>query len=105
MESYSAFIDVQDTKGMQMAIALSQSKIGYAYPEIYVCVPQQDGSLKYIYIDAITSRAWKCDEGTFMDYYMHAEPLTEEKFNELHLFTGTMQETAKAMIEMFTEDD
>ena len=90
---------------MQMAIALPQSRIGYAYPEIYVCIPQKDGSLKYVYIDVITGHAWKCDGKTFMDYYVNAEPLTEEKFNELHLFKGTMQETAKAMIDMFTADN
>lgn len=102
MEKYAACIDTSDAS-MQIVITLPQSKIGYTYPEVYLCMPQKDGSLEYTYIDIATGTAWKSNAETFIPLYVGADLLTEEKFKELGIFKGTLQETAEALIEMFRE--
>ena len=102
MEKYAACIDTSDAS-IQIVIALPQSKIGYTYPEVYLCMPQKNGPLKYTYIDTTTCTAWKSDAETFIPLYVDADLLTEEKFKELGIFNGTLQETAEALIEMFRE--
>ena len=101
-EKYAACIYTSEVS-IQIVITLPQSKIGYTYPEVYLCVPQKNGSLKYTYIDTTTGTAWKSDAETFMPLYVDADPLTEEKFKELGIFKGTLQETAEALIEMFRD--
>ena len=102
MEKYAACVSTSEVS-IQIIITLPQSKIGYAYPEVYLCVPQKNGSLKYTYIDTATGTAWKSDAETFMPLYVGADLLTEEKFKELGIFKGTLQETAEALIEMFCD--
>ena len=101
MKRYAACIDTSDAS-IQIVIALPQSKIGYTYPEVYLCIPQKHG-LKYTYIDIATCAARKSDAETFMPLYVDADLLTEEKFKELGIFKGTLQETAEALIEMFRD--
>ena len=101
MEKYAACIDTSNAS-IQIVIALPQSKIGYAYPEVYLCIPQKHG-LKYTYIDTATGTAWKSDAETFIPLYVDADLLTEEKFKELSIFNGTLQETAEALAKMFRE--
>lgn len=101
MEKYAACIDTSEVS-IQIVIALPQSKIGYTYPEVYLCMPQKHG-LKYTYIDTTTGTAWESDAETFIPLYVHADLLTEEKFKELGIFKGTLQETAEALVEMFRE--
>ena len=100
MEKYAACVSTSKVS-MQIVITLPQSKIGYTYPEVYLCMPQKNGPLEYTYIDIATGTAWKSDAETFMPLYVSADLLTEEKFKELGIFKGTLQETAEALIEMF----
>ena len=102
MEKYAACVNTSESS-IQIVITLPQSKIGYTYPEVYLCTPQKHGSLKYAYIDITTGTAWKSDAETFIPLYVHADLLTEEKFKEIGIFKGTLQETAEALIEMFRE--
>ena len=102
MEKYAACIDTSEAS-VHIVITLPQSKIGYTYPEVHLCIPQKDGSLEYTYIDIATVTARKSDAETFMPLYVGADLLTEEKFKELGIFKGTLQETAEALVEMFRE--
>ena len=102
MEKYAACVSTSEVS-IQIVIALPQSKIGYTYPEVYLCMPQKHGPLGYTYIDVATGTAWKSDAETFIPLYVDADLLTEEKFKELGIFKGTLQETAEALIEMFRE--
>lgn len=102
MEKYAACVNTSEVS-IQIVITLPQSKIGYTYPEVYLCVPQKNGSLKYTYIDIATVTAWESDAETFIPLYVDADLLTEEKFKELGIFKGTLQETAGALVEMFQE--
>lgn len=102
MEKYAVCVNTSEVS-IQIVITLPQSKIGYTYPEVYLCVPQKNGSLKYTYIDIATGTAWKSGAKTFIPLYVSADLLTEEKFKELGIFKGTLQETAEALIEMFCD--
>lgn len=101
MEKYAACIDTSEAS-IQIVITLPQSKIGYTYPEVYLCMPQKNG-LKYTYIDTTTCTVRESDAETFIPLYVGADLLTEEKFKELGIFKGTLQETAEALVEMFRE--
>lgn len=45
MENYSAFITTANGP-IQIVVSLPQSKIGYTYPELYMCTRLKDGTLK-----------------------------------------------------------
>ena len=102
MEKYAACVSTSEIS-IQIVVTLPQSKIGYAYPEVYLCMPHKNGPLKYVYIDIATGTAWKSDAETFIPLYVDADLLTEEKFKEIGIFKGTLQETAEALIEMFRD--
>ena len=102
MEKYAAWVSTSEVS-IQIVVTLPQSKIGYTYPEVYLCMPKKNGPLGYTYIDIVTGTAWKSDAETFIPLYVDADLLTEEKFKELGIFKGTLQETAEALIEMFRE--
>ena len=42
MEKYAACVSTSEVS-MQIVITLPQSKIGYTYPEVYLCMPKKNG--------------------------------------------------------------
>ena len=100
MEIYKTFIDIDEHRLLQMVICLPQSKIGYTYPEIYLCAPKRGTKeLTYIKFDVVLGAAWKTDDKTFIPLYMKGEELTEEKFKELNIFKCDLKTIAEAFYE------
>ena len=100
MEKYSACVDAFESS-IQMIITLPQNKIGGAYPEVQLRVPQKDGQLKYVSICFASGSVCKSGAETFIYDYLSAKPLTEEKFKELGIFNGTLDDVAKALFMLF----
>lgn len=100
MERYSACVDAFESS-IQIVITLPQSKSGYTYPEVQLRVPQKDGSLKYVSICFTNGSICKSGAETFIYDYLSAKPLTKEKFKELDIFNGTLDDVAKTLFMLF----
>lgn len=96
MENYSAFITTANGP-IQIVVSLPQSKIGYTYPELYMCTRLKDGTLKYVWADLTTKLIQHCEPSDFMEHYVNGTPLTEENFAELGIFNCSLQEAAEGL--------
>lgn len=90
-QSYAAFIELDDNRFCQLVLCLPQSKIGYTYPEVYVCLKVND-SLRYVHFDFYLSKMTFSDEKTFMQYYVYSPKLTDEIFRSIQLFPMSLNE-------------